>query len=126
MPTRYGVPVDPAELNFKPSRLDPERVENKNNHHAAYTRAMFGRFLILRTFGDLARNQYGMMIDTHKDLHIMYDPPEIPTPDQAMDLIDEEEQKGGLLRYGSQNKPRFKPLSSDLMILLNHEYNSLG
>lgn len=125
-PTRCGVPIHPGELALAPSRLDAERTEHKNNHHHAFTRVMFGRFLLLKTFGDLAANQSGMMIDTHKDLHKKYGPPDYPTPEQALDFISDEYETDGLLRYGSQNHPTFKPITRDLMILLNHEYNELG
>lgn len=97
-PTRHGIPIPTCEVALPESRLDLDNPRNFNNHHLAFTRRMFGHNIILRTFKDLEYMQELLPKDVHntgKDtLHARYSPPELPTPRQAMDRIDQAFENG--------------------------------
>lgn len=124
-PTSKGVPLSPYELRLPPSHLDLEESTNWNNHHAAFTRQLFGRSIILRTFRNLERNQYTMPIDVHTALHYIYEPPELPTPQQAMFRVIMAYSHNEPLKFGSANNPTFQPITNDLIKMVNAEYNQI-
>lgn len=123
-PSRRGVPINPAELDFSDSQLDPDDPETIRNHHAAYESRKYGCSVLLSTFCNLATNQYGLPLDTHQELHLRYDPPVMPTIEQAYSLIrDERDQGGRVLRYGSYNKPVYKRIGARTMQKIDEDYN---
>jgi len=124
-PTRNGVAISPYELSFSPSRLDLSNEYNFNLHHAEFTRREFGRFALLDTFRSLSSNQYILPIDTHAELHRLYNPPDLPTPEQAMDRIQQAVDSGEPLRYGSALHPEYRPIGKEILRLINREYLEL-
>lgn len=88
-PTRNGVSVSPLDIWLPETHLNPEKDKNYNNHHTQFYARMYGGFLLYRVFHDLAANQQYLPLDVHQWLHDRYGPPEMPTPIEAMNRIDQ-------------------------------------
>lgn len=87
-PTRNGIAISPHELRLPDSRYE-DNEKRRNNHHAHYTASKFGQLAVTQCLRDLERHQYVLPIDTHSWLHATYDPPALPTEEQAArEVID--------------------------------------
>ena len=125
-PARGAYPVDPLELGLPATDLDISLNSNVNNHHLWWTARSMGRLLITQTLRDLDANQRVMPIDTHKVLHYIYGPPEMPDIHDVMDVIDEAYETHQLLRYGSALSPKYRSITSVLYRQIQEEYNQMN
>lgn len=125
-PTINGVAIDPKELDWPESRLNPDNRNNYNNHHGEFYSKLFGGAALFSIFRNLEANQYPMLLDIHALLHARFDAPTFPTPYQAREKIEEEYEALGQLRFGSQNHPNFVPLTGHIMDDVNKSYRALG
>lgn len=125
-PTRNGVAVSPIELGFTESALDLSDRHNFNNHHNAWSARSFGALSLFQTFRDLDRHQFKMPKDTHDRLHATYEPPEMPTVGQAMNVVMEAWDAGEALRKGSVGKFELIPVTLALIKQVKKEYNEVG
>lgn len=121
-PCHRGVFVPVYELSLPPSRLNPERQTNYNNHHFAFTARRMGRLLITSTWRDLMTNQQVMPKDSHVALHQRYDPPVLPELHDIMNTLDDAYQSNQLLRYGSASHPEYQAITASLMQRIKAEY----
>lgn len=125
--THGGIPVDPRELDMPVTMMDIEFQNEVNNHHMMWMRKLFGRTAISQTFRDLNINQLVWPKDTHNTFHALYDPIKtLPDPVAMLDIIDEQRQMNGLLRYGSAGLPRYRKIDDELWSQLMNEYNELS
>lgn len=117
-PTENGSPVSPFALGFL------ETTEGlRNNHHGEFSRRQFGADIILQTMRDLDIHQWVMPRDIHASLHRRFSPPLLPTHRQALDAISQQQDVGGLLKYGSAAEPIYYPITDQLLINLKTVYN---
>lgn len=87
-PTREGIAVSPYELD-----LPQTHTKEKNNHHAHFTRRTFEQHATHLALRNLERHQYVMPTDVHNELHRRYQPPELPSYEQAArEVIDAYDQ----------------------------------
>jgi hypothetical protein len=61
----------------------------------------------------------------HIALHHKYAPTKLPTLEQAIRVIDDEYEKGGLLKLGSIGDPIYNEISRELMIQINKVYGEM-
>ena len=123
-PTRLGVPISPFEIGLN-SPFEVESDEKVNNHHGEFTRRYFGSNIILQTMRDLDINQWVLYESEHIGLHNKFGPPQLPNLRQSMNVINDEFDKGGLLKLGSVGEPEYVDITEDLMRKINHVYNEL-
>jgi len=123
-PTRHGVPISPFEIGLT-SPFEVASDEKINNHHGEFTRRYFGSNIILQTMRNLDINQWVLYESEHVGLHNKYGPPQLPTLRQSMNVINDEFDKGGLLKLGSVGEPEYIDITEDLMREINHVYNEL-
>ncbi len=97
-PTRDGIPVPIHEVDLPKSKLDLSRPESFDNHHNAWTRRSFGRFLLTRTLRNLESMQFTIPKDVHASLHRIYQPPEFPTKEQALARVRAAYESGEKLK----------------------------
>lgn len=121
-PHRNGFPVHPKELDLPKTELNPVRAENYNNHHRIWPARIAGRLMLTQTLRDLKDSQVVMPKDVHAIYHDRYDPPPLPSIEDTMQRLDDAYHKGELLRYGTANRPTYKPISDILWQKLNDEY----
>lgn len=113
-PTENGIAICPLELDLPPSKLNLNNAYNYNNHHNCWTEYKFGKSILFKMFRKLESNQFALPIDTHKKLHEIYAPPEIPTPFQAMYAFDEAASRGDRLKTGSVQAPKYQKIDEKL------------
>lgn len=124
-PTRNGIAIPPQELELPSTRLNTENRYSYNNHHANFTRRAFGRLAVFQTLRDLERHQYRMGVDVHAYLHKIYEPPVMPTPEQALAEVIDAYEQGERLRFGSQDNPEFMPILPNKIKYLTREVRDL-
>lgn len=124
-PTRNGFPVAPDELNLAPSRLNPNNKANYDNHHGMWTARQMGKLVMSKTCRNLDSLQWQMLMDQHAHLHVQYRPAPLPTLDQMMDRIYDAYDNGEELRFGSANKPKYRPIDLHTIMRINEEYSEL-
>jgi len=127
-PTREGRPVPMSELELPESRLNLDRRHNVNNHHLfhAERRRHISEFIILQTMKDLDTLQDQIGVDVHNYTHATYDPPALPTPQEALVIVYEAFEAGELLRTGSAYNPVYKQMTTALMEDIEEEYRMVG
>lgn len=90
-PTRNGISVPPHELE-----LPRPRTRETNNHHNHWERKKFEQHAALLALRNLDRHQYVLPVNVHNYIHATYDPPALPTEEQAarevIDAYDQGEQ----------------------------------
>ncbi len=110
-PTKEGIAVPIYDVYLPESEYSRDSYKYTNNHHGAWTARALGKSAVTIALRNLDRHQYVMPIDIHNWLHSHYEPPEMPTGEQAarevVDAYDQGEQfkikgKGG---YRLQNIP---------------------
>lgn len=110
-PTRDGVPVPTEEVGLAPSRLNPRKESNWNNHHKYWERNLYQQDPILNALRNLERSQEPMLKDQHNigktALHSVYGPPHLPTPIQAMEQIDQAYHGNEKLKVWSRDLGRY-------------------
>lgn len=126
-PTREGIPVPVHEVYLPESKLDLSRPESFNNHHNAWARRSFGRFLLTRTLRNLESMQFMMPKDVHWHLHKMYQPPKFPTKEQALARVRAAYESGEKLKvYDVEARAYIMyGLTGDLMQDIEDEYRYL-
>lgn len=126
-PTRCGRPIHPDELGLSASRMNPENPHNKDNHHMGYYgHAILKASGLILMYHNLEILQVGLMKDTHHQvLHPMYTNPELPTPEQAFDLIDDQYEYDGNFRYGSLLNPTITPITRQDVEAAFREYEAM-
>lgn len=77
-PTIDGIAVPVFMLD-----LPDRHVKEENNHHNEWYAQTMGKVAVTKLLRNLARHQYVMPIDAHEWIHKNYDPPELPTEEQA-------------------------------------------
>jgi len=82
-PSRNGIPIPIYELD-----LPPSNCEILNNHHNCWTARKFGQSILFLAVRNLETHQFLMPVDQHAYLHSVYDPPELPTPQQAINELE--------------------------------------
>jgi hypothetical protein len=103
-PTRQGVAISPFELELPPSNLNHEASRNYNNHHLAFTRKMYGKQTLYIVFRNLDHLQKYMLVDQHDWLHREYEPPLMPTPQQAIHEIERCKDIGEMMHVRNTAK----------------------
>lgn len=88
-PTRNGIAVPPDEM-----WLPRPNTKDRNNHHSCWTRKRFEKHATLLALRNLDRHQYEMPVNQHNWLHKNYDPPELPTHEQAAKEVIDAYDKG--------------------------------
>ena len=124
-PTRNGIAIPPQELELPDTRLDIENRYSFNNHHANFTRRQFARLAVFQTLRDTERHQHRLGVDVHSLLHKLYEPPQMPTPEQALAEVIDCYENGERLRFGSQNNPTFMPILENKINWLIREVKDL-
>jgi hypothetical protein len=120
-----GLPIHPRELDLPQSTLNPNRPQNFNNHHFAFTARRFGRLAISQTFRDLDINQMVMPKDVHGELHREYNEMKyMPHLATMLEVIEAQRFVPEALRYGSANSPLYRDITDELWKQLLLEYNS--
>jgi len=109
-PTIDGVAIEVNNLVLPDSRLNPDNINNMNQHHLEFYHRWYLSNQLFRTFVNLDALQTAMMIDTHAILHERFGPPKMPTPYQARDFIEDQMQQNGNIRTGSYKHPTYTPL----------------
>jgi hypothetical protein len=117
-PTQEGLPINPYELDLRPTDLDLSIRRNLNNHHMIFAGSVLGRTALGSTVRNLDRFQVVMPTDTHAYLHGMYSAPYASERDitdevlfSFMNVVDEAFHRGELIRYGSALTARFSPIT---------------
>lgn len=103
-----GLPVDPSELDLRPSTLNPNNQRNWSNHHLAWERRRYELGgVVLRTFRNMEGMQVDMLNDQHNygkfALHTLFDPPRIPDPAVMIDFILNSVEHGEQMRLWDAN-----------------------
>ena len=106
-PTRNGIALCPAEIGLPSSNLNILYSENLENHHNAWPRKDLNSNSLFRIYRALARNQFILPADTHDFLHKKYEPPILPTPQIAIEIIGEAMQNKETMSYGHSRKQTF-------------------
>ena len=111
-PTREGIAVSPYELD-----LPQTHTKEKNSHHAHFTRRSFEKHATLLALRNLERHQYVMPVDVHNELHKRYEPPEMPSYEQAAkEVIDAYEHGENFKIWNRQcHWYEHKPIPKDLV-----------
>ena len=83
-----------------------------------------GRHTITLALRNLERHQYVIQVDTHKEIHKRFDPPELPTLDQAAKEILDAYEKGENFKVWNDDYKRFdiKPISEEDADKLARDY----
>jgi hypothetical protein len=108
-----------------PTTLDIQNLYNRNNHHLQWRAADYAGSVLLSSLRNLAERQDILPLDTHNILHRTYQPPEMPTLQQAMQRIEDAYEGNEKLRLGSANNPQFMDFSRDRFIRCLGEYTLL-
>ena len=93
-PTRNGIAISVNEIWLPKSELDLGKKGNFNNHHNSWTERMFGRCILFNTLRDLESQQFALPLDIHDYLHLEFDPPKMPTIQQAIAEIERAKDAG--------------------------------
>lgn len=124
-PSIDGIPISPYELDLPESQLNLANEHNWNNHHICFEARSFGRFILFQTMRDLERHQFLTPIDYHANGHRFYSPPKMPTPEQAIVIVNDAYDAGERLRYGSACNPTYKPIGRNVLNLVNKNYEEI-
>ena len=129
-PTRQGVPVSPLEIyDLNDSILNLEAERNWNLHHSCWTRKQFGRNILYLTFRQIETHQLFMPVDIHDQVHREYEPPKMPTPQQAIYEIERAKHHGEQLRIRQPAKKIGKyvleQITEDTFTKCKASYNQL-
>lgn len=124
-PTENGIAIPPFELGLPKSELDLHNINNYNLHHNSWTKYKFGKAILYNVFRKLENNQYKMPIDIHAKLHRLYNPPEIPSPYQAMQAIDRAASQNIRLQTGSVQRPHYQSIDAKLYAEILDSYEKL-
>lgn len=122
-PTISGFADDPNNYELIETRLNPNKIESKNNHHGCHAKRKFGSFVIFQICRDLEFNQFPMFIDQHNWWHDTHDEPPLPTFQQARDRIEAAKECDERIRTGSLNNPKFRLLNEGDIFKIDHEFN---
>lgn len=107
-----GISISPFELDLPKSKLDLNNPNNYNLHHNSWTKYKFGKATLYIILRRLENNQYALPIDTHAKLHRIYNPPEMPSPTQAMNAIEYAASHDIRLQTGSVQRPKYKKIDN--------------
>lgn len=119
LPTRNGIAVPVWELS-----LPDSQEERTNNHHNEWTARRMGELAVTQYLRDLERHQYVMPVDTHAYLHRLYEPPELPTEEQAArEIIDAHDKGERFKRYDHRiRRYRYEEVPRELADQLIAQY----
>lgn len=124
-PTERGIAIEINNLVLPQTRLNPNNMNNINNHHMEFYHRWYLGNRLYQTLVNLDALQTAMMIDVHADLHDRFGPPRMPTPFEARDFIEDQIQLGGIIRTGSYKHPTYTPLDL-LREQVDRAYELLG
>ena len=98
-PTCNGIPIPLAEIYLPESELNVNKRKNVSNHHNCWPARAFGQCILLKTLRNLESQQTKLPSDVHAYLHNTYEPPELPTPLQALTEIERAAKAGEELSF---------------------------
>lgn len=124
-PTIDGIAIEVEDLILPDSRLNPNNLNNMNNHHMEFYHRWYLSNQLFKTLVNLDALQTAMMMDTHAILHEQFGPPKMPTAYQARDFIEDQMQQNGNIRTGSYKHPTYTPLES-AREAIDRAYESIG
>lgn len=124
-PTRNGIPVPVDELHLPESKLNVEKRRNLNNHHSCWPASRFGKCVLLNTLRNLESQQKKIPKDVHLYLHDTYEPPELPTPLQALTEIQRAAKAGEELNIRYKCIHIRKKIGEEVMKQVVQNYNKL-
>lgn len=123
-PTRCGIPVPAWELDLP--IIDFTNKQNRlSKHHDCWTRRRFGRSILFSTLRDLETCQTNISRGTHDLLHKIYLPPQLPTPQQAMNYVSDACENGTRLCYGTAMNPEYEKIGKELLHRVKADYKKL-
>lgn len=101
-PTYKGIAVPVWDL-----ALPPSHTRERNNHHNEWSARRMGRLAVTQALRDLERHQYVMPLDQHAWLHQNYEPPELPTEEQAAREVIDAYEKGERFKIYNKRAHRY-------------------
>jgi len=128
-PTRNGLAIHPMELELPESHLNPESTRNWNHHHMQWTRKQYGKQFLYFAFRSIETRQLHMLVDQHDWVHQEYDPPVMPTIQQALKEIERAKDAGEMLNLRQPAKAKGtysrEPITDEVLRKCIASYDSL-
>lgn len=125
-PTREGIAIPASELRLpliEPINLVQEFEES--NHHDCWERRKFGNHILYVTLRKLDICQSILPNSIHDYIHSTYSQPKLPRPNQAYAHIQKASEMGSLLRTGTACRPKYEPISEELIKSVYDNYKNL-